>query len=239
MSEAATDEDRQPRRRILYGRRQGPKLRPARRRLLEERLPALGFTVGPGHELDPFSLFVRPPRAIWLEIGFGGGEHLAEQAASHPDVGFLGVEPFLNGVARLIDAVDARGLGNVRVLMDDARLLLEALPDASIERAFVLFPDPWPKARHHKRRIVNPVTVAELARVMRAGGELRLASDDPGYVRWMLATMLAEQRFAWLAERAADWRERPADWPPTRYEEKALRAGRRPVFLRFERVSAA
>ena len=123
--------------------------------------------------------------------------------------------------------------------MDDARLLLTALPDASIERAFVLFPDPWPKLRHHKRRIVNPETVAELARVMRPGGELRLATDDADYRRWMLATLLAEPRFAWLAERASDWRERPDDWPPTRYEQKALAAGRRPVFLRFRRAVAA
>jgi tRNA (guanine-N7-)-methyltransferase len=125
------------------------------------------------------------------------------------------------------------------VLVDDARLLLKALPDATIARAFVLFPDPWPKLRHHKRRIVNPETVADLARVIRPGGELRLATDDPGYRRWMLATVLAEPRFAWLAERAKDWRERPGDWPPTRYEQKALTAGRRPVFLRFRRAAAA
>jgi tRNA (guanine-N7-)-methyltransferase len=236
MTEAAAGEGEPQRRRVLYGRRQGPKLRPARRRLLEERLPALGFTLEPDHALDPMAFFPEPKRAIWLEIGFGGGEHLAAQATAHPEVGILGVEPFLNGVARLIDAVDAGGLRNVRILMDDARLLLKALPDAALERAFVLFPDPWPKARHHKRRIVNPETIADLARVIRANGELRLASDDPGYARWMLATMLAEPRFAWLAERAADWRERPADWPPTRYEAKALTAGRRPVFLRFRRL---
>jgi tRNA (guanine-N7-)-methyltransferase len=236
---AATEESRAPGQRFLYGRRQGPKLRLARRRLLEERLPALGFSVEPGRALDPGTLFARPPRAVWLEIGFGGGEHLATQAKAHPETGFLGVEPFINGVARLIDAADEAGLGNVRILMDDARLLLEALPDASIERAFVLFPDPWPKARHHKRRIVNPSTAGQLARVIAPGGELRLASDDPGYVRWMLATMLAEPRFAWEAERAGDWRERPADWPGTRYEEKALRAGRHPVFLRFRRLPGA
>jgi tRNA (guanine-N7-)-methyltransferase len=226
-------------RRILYGRRQGPKLRPGRRQLLAEQLPALGFGVEPGRSLDPFALFAPRPRGVWLEIGFGGGEHLAAQAAAHPEVGCIGVEPFINGVAKLLALVEAQGLGNVRVLMDDARLLLTALPDATIERAFVLFPDPWPKLRHHKRRIVNPRTVAELARVIRPGGELRLATDDPGYRRWMLATLLAETRFAWLAERAADWRERPDDWPPTRYEQKALAAGRRPVFLRFRRAAAA
>jgi tRNA (guanine-N7-)-methyltransferase len=231
----AVDEGAPQARRLIYGRRQGPKLRPARRRLLEERLPVVGFTLEPGRPLDPAALFPGRPEAVWLEIGFGGGEHLAAQAEAHPVVGFLGVEPFLNGVARLLDAVETRPLQNVRVLVDDARLLLAALPDATIERAFVLFPDPWPKARHKKRRIVNPRTVADLARVIRPGGELRLATDDPDYARWMLAAVQGEKRFAWLAERAADWRGRPADSPPTRYEEKALAAGRLPVFLHFRR----
>ncbi len=223
----------EPGRRVLYGRRQGPKLRPGSRRLLEVQLPELEVAVAPG--LDPRALFVPAPAAVWLEIGFGGGEHLAALAARHPGTGFLGVEPFINGVAKLLRAVETQRLGNVRVLRDDARLLLKALPDASIERAFVLFPDPWPKLRHHKRRIVNAETVADLARVIRPGGELRLATDDPGYARWMLAVLLAEPRFAWLAERADDWRQRPDDWPGTRYEAKALAAGRRPAYLRFRR----
>ena len=226
-------------RRLIHGRRHGPKLRPGLRRLVDERLPLVGVKLEPGTALDPLALFAGPPRAVWLEIGFGGGEHLAAQAAANPDVGFLGVEPFLNGVAKLLRAADYRDLRNVRVLMDDARLLLKALPDASVERAFVLFPDPWPKLRHRKRRIVNPETAADLARVTRPGGELRLATDDPGYARWMLAALLAEPRFEWLAERAADWREPPPDWVPTRYEAKARAAGRRPVFLRFVRGAAA
>ncbi|HEX6013548.1 MAG TPA: tRNA (guanosine(46)-N7)-methyltransferase TrmB [Geminicoccaceae bacterium] len=235
MGAAGAGPPQQPRRQI-HGRRQGPKLRPGLRRLIEERLPALGLSVEPGGAaLDPLALFADPPRAVWLEIGFGGGEHLATQAAAHPDVGFLGVEPFLNGVAKLLRSLDDRGLHNVRVLMDDARLLLKALPGAAIERAFVLFPDPWPKLRHHKRRIVNPETAADLARVIRPGGELRLATDDPDYARWMLAALLAEPRFTWTAERAADWREPPPDWVPTRYEAKARAAGRQPVFLRFVR----
>jgi tRNA (guanine-N7-)-methyltransferase len=229
----------QPRRQI-HGRRRGPKLRPGLRRLVEERLPVVGVSVGPaGAALDPLALFAASPRAVWLEIGFGGGEHLAAQAAAHPDVGFLGIEPFLNGVAKLLRAVDDQRLCNVRVLMDDARLLLKALPDAAIERAFVLFPDPWPKLRHHKRRIVNTETAADLARVIRPGGELRLATDDQDYARWMLAALLAEPGFAWTAERAADWREPPADWVPTRYEAKARAAGRRPVFLSFVRVPSS
>jgi tRNA (guanine-N7-)-methyltransferase len=226
-----------PRRRVLYGRRQGPKLRPGVGRLLADRLPVVGFAAGAG--ADPMALFAAAPRALWLEIGFGGGEHLAALAAAHPQLGFLGVEPFVNGVAKLLRAIEDQGLRNIRILMDDARLLLAALPEGCIERAFVLFPDPWPKLRHHKRRIVNAETVAELARVIRGGGELRLATDDPDYARWMLAVLLAEPSFTWLADRAADWRGRPDDWPPTRYEGKALAAGRRPVYLRFGRVRPA
>jgi len=205
MGAAGAGSPQQPRRQI-HGRRQGPKLRPGLRRLVEERLPAVGVSVGPaGAALDLLALFADSPRAVWLEIGFGGGEHLAAQAAAHPDVAFLGVEPFLNGVAKLLRAVEDRELRNVRVLMDDARLLLKALPDASVERAFVLFPDPWPKLRHHKRRIVNRETAADLARVIRPRGELRIATDDHDYARWMLAALLAEPRFAWSAERAPDW----------------------------------
>lgn len=183
--------------RVLYGRRHGPKLRPGSCLLLQERLPGLEVQVTPG--LDPRAMFEPVPGAIWLEIGFGSGEHLAARAAEHPHVGFLGVEPFLNGVAKLLRAVDSQALLNVRVLRDDARLLLKALPTASVERAFVLYPDPWPKARHHKRRIVNVDTAADLARIVQPGGELLLATDVPDYARWMLAVMLAQPGFAWLA----------------------------------------
>lgn len=213
----------------------GQRLRPGRRRLLDELLPGLSLSLPPADaRLDRLAPF-GDDRPLWLEIGFGGGEHLAAQAAAHPEIGFLGVEPFVNGVARLLDLLDQQGSGNARILVDDARLLLAALPDASIERAFVLFPDPWPKLRHHKRRIVNAETVGELARVLAPGSELRLATDDADYSRWMLETMLADPRFIWLAEHAADWRSRTADWPATRYEMKALAAGRPPVFLRFAR----
>jgi tRNA (guanine-N7-)-methyltransferase len=225
-----------PSRRRLHGRRQGPRLRAAHRRLLEERLPALRIPLEPGRPLDPRGLFASPPAAVWLEIGFGGGEHLAARAAARPDIGFLGVEPFINGVAKLLAACEASGATNVRILVDDARLLLDSLAESSIERCFILFPDPWPKTRHHKRRIVNPETALALARIVKPGGELRLATDDPDYARWMLAVILARPEFRWLAERAADWREPPDDWVPTRYEAKAREAGRRPVVLRFRRV---
>ena len=223
------------RRRQVWGRRHGPRLRPGRQALLDTRLPDLAITLPPSGRLDPAGLFASP-REVWLEIGFGGGEHLAAQAAAHPGIGFLGVEPFVNGVAKLLREVRAGGLGNVRVLRDDARLLLGVLPTASLDRVDVLFPDPWPKLRHHKRRIVNGATLAELARVIRPGGALRLATDDPDYARWMLAAVLAEPRFVWTARRPDDWREPPADWVPTRYEAKARQAGRRPVFLGLRRL---
>ncbi len=139
--------------------------------------------------IDPADLFP-DRRPLWLEIGFGGGEHLAEQAAAHPDRGLIGCEPYISGVARLLALAEAQGLTNLRIVVDDARLLLEALPDGCLERIFVLFPDPWPKARHHKRRIVNPATAAQFARLLQPGGELRLATDDMSYARAMLLALL-------------------------------------------------
>ena len=185
--------------------------------------------------LDPQRLFPMPPAELWLEIGFGAGEHLAEQAAAHPDVGFLGAEVFENGVVKLLAEIQRRDLANVRVLVDDARLLLAALPDHCLGRAFILFPDPWPKQRHHKRRIVSPGALDQLARTMKAGAELRLATDDIGYLRAMLELVPAHPAFAWQARGPADWLQRTPDWPATRYEAKAVAAGRIPHFLRFAR----
>jgi tRNA (guanine-N7-)-methyltransferase len=219
----------------LYGRRRGRKLRAGQQRLGEILLPGLRVALPVSGIIDPPGLFAAPVRAVWLEIGFGGGEHLADQAERHPETGIIGCEVFENGIVRLVGAVARRGLRNIRIFADDARRLLEALPAASIGRVFILFPDPWPKARHHKRRLVAPATLDRLARTMSDGAELRLATDDPGYLAWMLEHATAHPAFAWTARRAADWRERPLDWPPTRYEEKARAAGRVPSFLRFER----
>jgi tRNA (guanine-N7-)-methyltransferase len=221
--------------RFVYGRQRSHRLRPGRRRLLASRLPEVELAVPEAGRIDPAALFA-DPRPLWLEIGFGGGEHLAEQAAAHPDRGLIGCEPYISGVARLLALAEARALANLRVVVDDARLLLEALPDGCLERIFVLFPDPWPKARHHKRRIVNRATAAQFARLLLPGGELRLATDDMGYARAMLLALLPVRALAWLARGPADWRERPPDWPPTRYEDKAVRAGRRCVYLRFRRL---
>jgi tRNA (guanine-N7-)-methyltransferase len=219
----------------VFGRRRGRALRPRRQSLVATLLPQLAVALSGSRPLDPPTLFGAAPRRIWLEIGFGGGEHLAQQAEAHPAIGFLGCEVFENGIAKLLAEIDRRGLANIRIVNDDARLLLAALPPASIDRLFILFPDPWPKQRHKKRRLVSGETLDRLAVIMSGGAELRLATDDPDYLGSMLERVTAHPAFEWLARRPADWRQRPADWPPTRYEEKARVAGRAPYFLRITR----
>jgi tRNA (guanine-N7-)-methyltransferase len=223
-------------RRLIYGRRQGRPLRGPARDSFGADLPRLALDLDALGDLQ--GLF---PGATGfaLEVGFGGGEHLAAQAAAHPEIGYIGAEPFVNGVAHL--AYLARDLANVRILHGDARDVLDRLPDASLSTAFVLFPDPWPKARHHKRRFIAQANLAQIARVLKPGGRLRVASDIPDYVRWTLMEIALFNRtqgrsFAWTARAAADWRARPADWPGTRYEAKALEAGRAPAYLEFVRV---
>jgi tRNA (guanine-N7-)-methyltransferase len=224
-----------PPRNRLYGRRRGRPLRSGQRRLAETLLPKIAISLPQAGRLDPRTLFPGAPSSVWLEIGFGGGEHLADQAERHPEIGLIGCEVFENGVARMLGEVDRRRLQNIRLFTDDARLLIDALAPASVGRVFILFPDPWPKQRHHKRRLIAPATLDRLAEIMPEGAELRLATDDPGYLVWMLEHATAHPAFRWLAGRPADWRERPPDWPPTRYEAKARIAGRTPVFLRFAR----
>jgi tRNA (guanine-N7-)-methyltransferase len=223
------------RRRMLHGRRRGRKLRPGQADLMARLLPHLRIELPETGAIDPVAPFASGVAEIWVEIGFGAGEHLAAQAAAHPEIGFIGVEFYENGIARLLAEIAAGRLANIRLVIDDARRLLAALPEASIGRVAILFPDPWPKPRHQKRRIVAPPVLALLARTMRDGAELRLASDDMNYARAMLADTIAQSAFEWLARRPADWRQRPADWPPTRYEMKALAAGRAPLYLRFRR----
>jgi tRNA (guanine-N7-)-methyltransferase len=220
----------------LYGRRRGRRLRAAQAERYERLLPALSIAAAePGAILDPRSIFPDPKQEIWLEIGFGAGEHLAWQAAANPDIGFIGCEVFENGIAILLRSIDQDGLRNVRIWPADARLLLPALPPASIQRLFLLFPDPWPKIRHAGRRFVCPANIDALAGLLADGAELRIASDDPGYIAWTLMQIRGRPEFEWLARRPQDWRQRPPDWPETRYEAKALAAGRRPAYLRYRR----
>jgi tRNA (guanine-N7-)-methyltransferase len=221
--------------RRFYGRRKGRPLRKGQQHLIDTLLPQLAIALPASGKLDPRSLFPGKTGRIWLEIGFGGGEHLAEQARAHPDVGLIGCEVFLNGIATLLAQVFALGLGNVRIHPEDARDLLDALPDACLDRVFLLFPDPWPKRRHADRRFIQRNNLDLLARLMKPGAEFRVASDDPVYIGWALAHLARHPAFVWTAQGPGDWRARPADWPGTRYESKALREGRRPVFLRFTR----
>ncbi len=218
----------------LYGRRQDKPLKPRQTRLMETLLPRIAV---PDPEKGPIDLKALFPdtEEIWLEVGFGGGEHLAWQAAHNREAGLIGAEPFVNGVGKLLAQIDDEGLRNVRIHFGDARPLLEALPQGALSRLFVLHPDPWPKKRHFKRRMISPWFFLEAARLLRPGGELRVASDIPDYIRWTLMHAQNAPSFEWTARRAADWKTRPADWPQTRYEAKSLKEGRHPAYLVFRR----
>lgn len=221
----------------FHGRRRGRRLRPGQERLLETYLPELQVPVpAAGAGVDPASWFSFAPREVWLEIGFGAGEHLARQATEHPDIGMFGAEPYLNGVARLLSAIADARPENIRIHADDVRPLLARMADASLARVFILFPDPWPKQRHHRRRLINAGLLDALARLMRDDAELRVATDDQDYLVWILRHLKAHPDFAWTAARADDWRRRPADWPDTRYEEKNRSGGPGPTFLRYRRM---
>ncbi len=185
------------------------------------------------------SLFTPPVMDVWLEIGFGGGEHLAALAAEHRGIGFIGCEPYVNGIANFLVLVERLGLGNVRIFDDDARLILDRLPEASIGRAALLFPDPWPKKRHANRRFICRETLDALARSLRNGAELRIATDQPLLVRWTLAAVIAHPAFRWAPQGPEDWRCRPSDWPSTRYEQKAMACGTRCTYLRVVRRDRA
>jgi tRNA (guanine-N7-)-methyltransferase len=225
----------QTRRRLVYGRRQGHKLRGRQAGLMETLLPSLRISCSCAGDLDPQTLFDFPVKEVWLEIGFGGAEHLLEQARAHPEIGFIGCEPFINGVAKLLAGIETHGLRNIRVHDGDARDVLESLESRSLGRMFLLFPDPWHKKRHNKRRFVSNENLDQMARLLKPGGVLRIASDIPDYIRWTLVHIYAHGGFTWQARMARDWRFRPADWPATRYEAKALRQGRRPSYLTFLR----
>ena len=216
----------------LYGRSKGKALRAAQAERIETMLPELAIDVS-ALTAGPAALFATPPKQLMLEIGFGGGEHLAAMAKAHPDVGYFGVEPFLNGVAKLLAAIQVDALVNIRALRGDARDVLAALPDSSLDRVYLLYPDPWPKRRQRKRRIVDEVFLAEVARVLKPGCELRFATDIDDYAGWTLARIAQQDALVWLAETADDWRIPWPEWHRTRYEEKALREGRVPGYFRF------
>jgi len=215
-----------------FGRVKGRPLRPRRRRLMESLLPSLAAPDG------PFDPRVVAPWAteVWLEAGFGAGEHLVGQALTHPDALLLGAEPFINGLAATLARLEAASLTNVRLFPGDVRTLMARLPAQCLDRIFILFPDPWPKTRHWKRRLIQPAFVAEMARLIRPGGRVRVATDWADYADWTLQRLPAEGQFRWTAERADDWRRPPPDHVETRYETKRL-GDCRPIWLEFERTS--
>lgn len=217
----------------FFGRRKGKGLRAAQAGRIEDVLPRLRV---PAEALpDPLALFPGRPVALRLEIGFGGGEHLAAQAQAHPDYAFIGCEPFVNGVAKLVAAVEAQGLTNIRIHDRDAVELLARLPAASCTRVDLLYPDPWPKRRQRKRRFVSDERLAAIARVLVPGGEFRFATDIDDYAAWTLQRVLRSPDLAWTATRADDWRAPWNGWTRTRYEAKAIREGRKPSYLVFRR----
>ncbi len=225
--------------RNFYGRLKGKTLRPSQETYLDEDLAALspgkvGWEENPERvPLDIEALF--PGKELWLEVGFGGGEHMVHQAASNPGVGIIGAEPYINGVAMLLGKIRQAGVENLAVHPGDVRDLFDVLPEGSVAKAFLLYPDPWPKKRHHRRRFVTPDYLEALAHVLRPGAEFRVATDIPDYVRQTLE-QVPRHGFQWLAEGPADWREPWGDWISTRYEQKALREGRVPHYLTFRRV---
>jgi tRNA (guanine-N7-)-methyltransferase len=218
----------------VYGRRKGRPLRVRKTSLMHDLLPRLLVNLPAKEKLKPSDIFDATPGqekepSLVLEIGFGGGEHLAALAKANPDIGYVGCEPFVNGVASLLDHLDRDGIGNVRIFNDDARLLLDALADATLDTCYVLFADPWPKKRHAERRFIGPENLDRFARVLKRGALLRLASDHPTLVEWMCDCLRADTRFALMYE----GNEPPPNWVQTRYQEKAVAAGRQPFFMDY------
>jgi tRNA (guanine-N7-)-methyltransferase len=224
-----------PRRdRAFFGRRKGHRLRPHQNALLDTLLPRLAIDLAAAAPGDLAALFPRPVDAVRLEIGFGGGEHLFAQATVDPHKGFIGCEPFVNGMAKILALIEAGGADNIRLFAGDAVDLLRWLPAAALARVDLLYADPWPKRRHWKRRFVQDDTVAMIARVLRPGGIFRFATDIPDYAAWTLERLLRAPGFAWTAQCADDWRLPWADFGGTRYEAKARREGRTPCYLEFQ-----
>ncbi len=219
----------------FYGRRQGRKLSPFRENVLKNTLPKYIIDIPEetqNSSLNPNSLFGdMQPTEIWLEIGFGNGEHLAEQAKKYPNIGMIGCEPFINGVSKLLTAIEDENITNIRIWPDDARILMDSLQNKTLSRCFVLHPDPWPKKRHSRRRFIQTEQLDQFSNLMKEGSELRIATDDSDLANWMFEKTWNHPNFQWQAKSADDWRIRPNDWPETRYGQKQL-AGK-PNYFRF------
>jgi tRNA (guanine-N7-)-methyltransferase len=220
----------------FFGRRKGHKLRARQADLIENLLPHLALDIAGPTPADAATMFDPPAQALRLEIGFGGGEHLIAEAQAFPDTGFIGCEPYVNGMAKILAQIEAHNIRNVRLLAGDAAELLAWLPPQSLTRIDLIHPDPWPKRRHWKRRFVQDATIAAMARVLTSGGEFRFVSDIDDYANWTLWHLLRSPDFEWCAMRADDWRLPWAGFTKTRYGQKAEREGRKATYLRFRRV---
>lgn len=223
-----------PQQRYVWGRRQSRPLKDSQRQALDELWPQVSLELPSNALINPSDLFTTPLDDLWLEIGFGGGEHLAAQAGLHPRIGFVGCEPFVNGVASLMVQIQEQTLTNIRVVKDDARLLVARLPDESVGCIFVLFPDPWPKKRHNKRRIIQKEMVGSFAKILKPRGLLIMATDDAAYAEWMQNIMAEQSAFEMILDGRETIYERPQGWPVTRYEKKGMAQGRAPVYLIYQ-----
>lgn len=219
-----------------FGRRVGKRLGAGQKELLKDVLPCIAVDLEREGLFPPQTLFAKQPEKVWMEIGFGGGEFLAEQVRRHPDIGFIGCEPYLNGVANLLKLLQGHSLDNVRLWADDARDLLQKLTPASLDKVFILFPDPWPKTRHHKRRIISDRMLGLLHEKLVEGGQMVLATDHQEYAEWMLGHITRHPGFEWLAASPKDWKEPPEGWVATKYETKTRAWGSEPVFLKLRKV---
>ena len=217
-----------------FGRLSGRPLSPRQKKLFDAFYPTIEAPIATPDSLDPASLFGHPPREVWFEIGFGGGEHLTGQAAKHPDIGFIGVEPFLESVGKVLTQIADAGQTNIRLHQGDAREVIAGFQNETLDRIFILFPDPWPKTRHHKRRIVQHDTVDVFVSKLKPGGKLRFATDVAHYADWALERFLAHAQLQWTAECAADWRDPPEDHITTRYQMKNL-GDCAPVYFDFQK----
>ena len=222
--------------RAFFGRRKGHPLRPHQAAVFETLLPRLALDVSATAPRDLGTLFPTPVEDVRLEIGFGGGEHLIAEARAFPGTGFIGCEPYVNGMAKILAQIDAHAIGNVRLFAGDAAELLTWLPPQSLARIDLIHPDPWPKRRHWKRRFVQDATIAAMARVLKPGGEFRFVSDIDDYCAWTLAHLSRASDFVWTAERASDWHLPWSGYTMTRYGAKAEREGRKAAYLRFRKI---
>ena len=220
---------------IFFGRRKGPSLSARQQGLINEQLPAIAFPESFEEDHQLSSLFKKTCQNYQLEIGFGGGEHLLHLATENPHTGFIGVEPFMNGMVKILSAIHFAGLNNIRLHSEDAGALIDRLPSASIDRIYLLYPDPWPKKRHWKRRFVNEINLNRFARVLCSGGLFRFACDVDSYTNWTLNQGHKHAEFTWQAQKSCDWKTPWTGWRTTRYEQKALREGRVPCYLTFVR----